>query len=44
MPTYPHELLPPHDLQNATALYNGMIHPVQPFGIRGSHLVSGRSE
>jgi sialate O-acetylesterase len=36
MPAYPQELLPPHDLQNSTALYNGMIHPVQPFGIRGA--------
>lgn len=35
VPTYPAELLPPHDVQNATALYNGMIHPLEPFGLRG---------
>ncbi len=32
MPAYPAELLPPHDLQNATALYNGMVYPLHPFG------------
>jgi len=36
MPTYPTELLAPHDLQHATALYNGMIHPLKPLGIRGA--------
>jgi sialate O-acetylesterase len=35
MPAYPVELQPPHDVQNATALYNGMIYPVHPYGIRG---------
>lgn len=35
MPAYPQELLPPGQLQAATALYNGMIHPVQPLAVRG---------
>ena len=35
MPAYPPELLPPHDLEDSTALYNGMICPLHPFGIRG---------
>lgn len=35
MPAYPSELLPPHDLQNATALFNGMIHPLIPLAMRG---------
>ena len=43
MPTYPPELLPPHELQNPTALYNGMIHPVQPFGIRGAIWYQGEA-
>ena len=43
MPTYPPELLPPHDLQDPTALYNGMIHPVQPFGIRGAIWYQGEA-
>ena len=43
MPTYPAELLPPHDLQQATALYNGMIHPVYPFAIRGAIWYQGES-
>ncbi len=43
MPAYPPELLPPHDLQNPTALYNGMIHPVQPFGIRGAIWYQGEA-
>jgi sialate O-acetylesterase len=43
MPAYPEELLPPHDLQNATALYNGMIHPLCPFGIRGAIWYQGES-
>jgi sialate O-acetylesterase len=43
MPTYPAELLPPHDLQQATALYNGMIHPVQPFALRGAIWYQGES-
>jgi sialate O-acetylesterase len=43
MPSYPAELLPPHDLQNPTALYNGMIHPVHPFTIRGAIWYQGES-
>jgi len=43
VPAYPEDLLPPHDLQNATALYNGMIHPVQPFGIRGAIWYQGEA-
>ena len=43
MPTYPAELLPPHDLQNPTALYNGMIHPLHPFAIRGAIWYQGES-
>ena len=42
-PAYPSELLPPHDFQNPTALFNGMIHPVQPFGIRGAIWYQGES-
>ena len=43
MPTYPAELLPPHDVQNPTALYNGMIHPLQPFPLRGAIWYQGES-
>jgi sialate O-acetylesterase len=43
MPTYPAELLPPHDVQNPTALYNGMIHPLHPFPIRGAIWYQGDS-
>jgi sialate O-acetylesterase len=43
MPTYPAELLPPRDVQHATALYNGMIHPLVPFGIRGAIWYQGES-
>ena len=43
MPTYPAELLPPHDVQNATSLYNGMIHPLQPFPLRGAIWYQGES-
>lgn len=35
VPAYPDDLLAPHDLQQATALYNGMIHPLEPFALRG---------
>lgn len=42
-PGYPSELLPPHDLQNATALYNGMVFPVHPFGIRGAIWYQGEA-
>ena len=43
MPTYPEELLPPHELQNRTALYNGMIHPLRPFALRGAIWYQGES-
>jgi sialate O-acetylesterase len=43
MPAYPAELLPPHDLQNATALYNGMVFPVHPYGIRGAIWYQGEA-
>jgi sialate O-acetylesterase len=43
MPAYPAELLPPHDVQQATALYNGMIHPVHPFALRGAIWYQGES-
>ena len=43
VPAYPDDLLPPHDLQNATALYNGMIHPLEPFGVRGAIWYQGES-
>jgi len=36
VPAYPDALLAPHDLQQATALYNGMIHPLEPFALRGA--------
>jgi sialate O-acetylesterase len=41
MPTYPAELLPPSNVQHATALYNGMIHPLCPFALRGAIWLSG---
>jgi len=43
MPLFPPELLPPHDLQNATALYNGMIFPLHPFGLRGAIWYQGEA-
>jgi sialate O-acetylesterase len=43
MPVYPRELLPPHDVQNSTAIYNGMINPIHPFGMRGSIWYQGES-
>jgi len=43
MPTYPVELLPPHDVQHATALFNGMIHPLCPFALRGAIWYQGES-
>jgi sialate O-acetylesterase len=43
MPTFPPELLPPHDLQNPTALYNGMIHPLCPFSICGAIWYQGEA-
>lgn len=43
VPAYPGELLPPHHEQNATALYNGMIHPLCPFALRGAIWYQGES-
>jgi sialate O-acetylesterase len=43
MPIYPAELLPPRDVQHATALYNGMIHPLCPFALRGAIWYQGES-
>jgi sialate O-acetylesterase len=43
MPAYPAELLPPHELQNPTALYNGMIYPIHPFTLRGAIWYQGES-
>ena len=43
MPSYPAELLPPRDVQHATALYNGMIHPLCPFALRGAIWYQGES-
>ncbi len=43
VPAYPDELRAPHDLQQATALYNGMIHPLEPFPIRGAIWYQGES-
>jgi sialate O-acetylesterase len=43
MPVYPKELLAPHDLQNPTALYNGCIHPLCPFAMRGAIWYQGES-
>ncbi len=43
MPTFPTELLPPHDVQDATALFNGMIQPLIPFAMRGVIWYQGES-
>jgi sialate O-acetylesterase len=43
MPVFPKELLPPHDVQNATALYNGIIHPLCPYALRGALWYQGES-
>jgi sialate O-acetylesterase len=43
MPVYPAELLPPHDVQNPTALYNGIIHPLCPYALRGAIWYQGES-
>jgi sialate O-acetylesterase len=43
MPVFPAELLPPRELQNSTALFNGMIHPLCPFGMRGAIWYQGES-
>lgn len=43
VPAYPSELLPPGDVQQATALFNGMIHPLVPFALRGAIWYQGES-
>jgi len=43
MPAYPEELHPPRDVQHATALYNGMIHPLRPLALRGAIWYQGES-
>jgi sialate O-acetylesterase len=43
MPVYPNELRPPHDVQDATALYNGMIHPLRPYALRGAIWYQGEA-
>lgn len=42
-PNLAEELRGPQDLQHATALYNGMIHPLAPFAIRGAIWYQGES-
>ena len=42
-PNLPDALRGPQDLQHATALYNGMIHPLVPFAIRGAIWYQGES-
>ncbi len=43
MPVFPNELLAAHDVQNATALYNGMIYPLVPFALRGAIWYQGEA-
>jgi sialate O-acetylesterase len=43
LPNAPSELSGPQDLQQATALYNGMIHPIVPYAIRGAIWYQGES-
>ena len=43
LPAFPEELTPPTDLQQNTALFNGMIHPLIPFGIKGAIWYQGES-
>jgi sialate O-acetylesterase len=43
MPVYPAELQAPRDQQSPTALYNGMIHPLRPFALRGAIWYQGES-
>ncbi len=43
MPGYPPELVFPRDVQHSSALYNGMIHPLCPFGVRGAIWYQGES-
>jgi len=43
MPAFPEELKPPGQLQAATALFNGMIHPLCPYTIAGAIWYQGES-
>jgi len=43
MPAYPPELLPPTSHQQPTLLYNGMIHGLVPFAMRGAIWYQGES-
>ena len=43
MPTVPAGLMGPDNVQAATALFNGMIHPLCPFSIRGAIWYQGES-
>jgi sialate O-acetylesterase len=43
LPKYPDELQGPQGLQQATALYNGMIHPLVPFAMRGAIWYQGEA-
>ncbi|HXB57965.1 MAG TPA: sialate O-acetylesterase, partial [Candidatus Acidoferrales bacterium] len=43
VPNYPNELQGPQDLQQETALYNGMIHPLVPFAMRGAIWYQGEA-
>ena len=43
MPKFPAELLGPSDVQSATALFNGMIHPLVPFAMRGAIWYQGEA-
>jgi sialate O-acetylesterase len=42
-PTVPAELLGPNNVQSPTALFNGMIHPLIPFAIRGAIWYQGEA-
>jgi sialate O-acetylesterase len=42
-PAYPTEIQPLSSHQSPTTLYNGMIHPLVPFGIRGAIWYQGES-
>jgi sialate O-acetylesterase len=42
-PKYPDELQGPQDLQQATALYNGMIYPLAPLAMRGAIWYQGEA-
>jgi hypothetical protein len=43
LPVVPAELLGPNDVQASTALFNGMIHPLCPFAIRGAIWYQGEA-